>query len=66
VAAVVHDEDLPLQVNDVVVVERSVCVKDECLDLSRVVVIPELALVDGTSTIEEDEAAHVGVRLELA
>lgn len=61
-----HDEDLPLQVNYVVVVERSVCVKDECLHLSRVVVIPELALVNGASTIEEDEAAHVGVRLELA
>ena len=56
-----HDEDLTLQVDDVVVVEWPVCVKDEGLHLPCVVVIPQLGLVDGASAVEEHEAAHVGV-----
>lgn len=60
-----NDKDLPLQVNDVVVVERPVRVENECLNLSCIFIVPELALVNGPPTVEEDKAAHMSVRLEL-
>ena len=63
VAAVMHYEDLSLQVDDVVVVEGPVRIEDEGLHLSRALVVPQLTLVDGPATVEEHEAAHVRVGL---
>ena len=58
-----HYEDLPLEVDDVVVVEGPVRIEYEGLYLSSALIVPQLALVDGPSTVEEHEAAHVRVGL---
>ena len=61
-----HNKDLPLQVYDVVVMKRSVRVKDKGEDLGlSLIVIPHLSLVNQPPAVDEDETSHVRVSLEL-
>jgi hypothetical protein len=66
VASIMHNKDLPLQVYDVVVMKRSVRVKDKGEDLGlSLIVIPHLSLVYQPPTVDEDKTSHVRVSLEL-
>ena len=60
-----NDVDLPAHIDDVVVVEGSVRVEHERLHLGLGAVVPQLGLVNKTTTVNEDQTADMSVGLQF-
>ena len=57
--AIMHYIDLPILVNDVLMIERSMRVEYERLNFELWLIEPELSLIYKAPTVYEDQTAHL-------